>query len=99
MTRLPITAPWPVAAAAYDGAPGAAPSSRARAAVRVPRRFSTRSHRRGEVGPREDADADEHAHVGEDREPGPLGPGVRLGGVGVLAVAREPADQDQQPGE
>src|SRR6478672_790738 len=99
MTRLPTTVSLPPVAAAYDGASGATPTIRARAAVRVPSRFSTRSHRRGEVGPREDADADEHAHVGEDREPRPLGPGVLLGGLGVPAVAGHPADQDQQAGE
>ena len=31
---------------------------------------------RGEVGPGEDADADEHADVREDRQPGAVGPGV-----------------------
>ena len=65
---------------------------RARAAARAgpepghdPR---AQSDRGGQVGPGEDADADEHADVREDREPGALGPAVLVAAGGVLAAAR-----------
>ena len=85
-TRLSTTAPGGRSArgrgvdaggaAASDGERDGGEASRPRAS-RARERMHDRSHRGGEVGPGEDADADEHADVGQDREPGPVGPGVR----------------------
>src|SRR4051812_38511768 len=84
--------------AAVDCGTPSGPAANASAATALATRTSrlTGSDRSGQVGDGEHQHADQQADVGEDREPRPVGPAVLRPVGGVLAVAGQPPDQDQE---
>src|SRR4051794_38063844 len=76
---------------------GAAANASAATALATRTSRLTGSDRSGEVGEGEHQHADQQADVSEDREPRSVGPAVLRTVGGVLAVAGQPADEDQQP--